>query len=326
MILHAGTHKTGTTSIQRTLASNREWLRDHGIRYPDTRPFLGGSRDGHFRVAHALTGTDPAALQAVRDLAAHLAAEASDEETVVLSAEPVYRHVAGTRDTWSVPDYWPRRERYLATVAEVFADFDVTVLLHLRDHASLAESLYLEAVAAGTCRSSFERFLVDRQPFFDYSAQVRAFEGVFDDVVVERYRGDAVGAVLTRLGLPEPPTGSATIARRSPDPRLALWLRTGTAADRRRRRRFLGSPWARGALPDGEPGGLWRSAAQRDAFVAQFKGPYGHDFFPAEATPVPPPVVLTPRLRRALDRRYRLWCLADTVTRHRDAAGGGRHG
>jgi hypothetical protein len=35
LVLHAGTHKTGTTSIQKVLSDNRTWLRDRGLIYPD---------------------------------------------------------------------------------------------------------------------------------------------------------------------------------------------------------------------------------------------------------------------------------------------------
>lgn len=45
VILHVGTHKTGTTSIQAALAASRPALQAAGILYPDVSPFLGGRRD-----------------------------------------------------------------------------------------------------------------------------------------------------------------------------------------------------------------------------------------------------------------------------------------
>ena len=42
LILHAGTHKTGTTSIQKVLADNRDWLRERGLIYPDGGSVFGG--------------------------------------------------------------------------------------------------------------------------------------------------------------------------------------------------------------------------------------------------------------------------------------------
>ena len=112
LILHAGTHKTGTTTIQQVLADNRAFLRGHGLVYPDSTVPFGVSRAAHHPFAAALTGVEPAGeadaaafRQAARDALPTGA-------TLLLSAESIYRHQRGrpNRDFSLDPDdFWDRR-------------------------------------------------------------------------------------------------------------------------------------------------------------------------------------------------------------------------
>jgi hypothetical protein len=321
LVLHMGTHKTGTTAIQQALSDARSSLRDRGTVYPDARDELGGSSTAHHRLAHALTGTDAGQLSAAHRFLERVADEAGPEETVVLSAEPFYRHVHGTRDTWRVEDYWPRRRCYLEGVASALERWEVTVLLYLRPPDDLAASLYLEAVAAGTCTSSFEQFLIDRRPFFDYSAQVRLLEETFDRIDVREYGPAIVDDVFAALGAGPPPPVPPR-ARLSPDPRLVLWLRDRPGrdaghpeAERTLRRRFIHSRPAARRFAGRERVSLWESAAQRDGFLAGLDGAHGAERFGPGPATLPPLARLEPGDRAALDRRYRLWRLVERPRR-----------
>ncbi|MEX1177827.1 MAG: hypothetical protein WEB09_05150 [Nitriliruptor sp.] len=277
MFLHAGTHKTGTTSVQRVLATHRGWLREHGIVYPNSAPFLGGSHEAHLRVAHALTGTDPAAVAAAGEFLDQLAGDLVDDEAALLSAEPLWRHIHGTRSTWPADvDYWTRRRAYLDAVAAALHRWDITVLVTLREPASLAASLYLEAVLAGTCDTDFDGFLDDRAPFFDPSAQIAAVEEHLGPVCVDHHGPDAVARFHQRLGVPEPPAlAGAPRLRTAVDPRLVEWVRRQPPAGRATQRAFASSRAARWALDGGPPGGPWRSEAHREAFRRRYGGHHG---------------------------------------------------
>ena len=50
IVLHAGSHKSGTTALQHSFAINREFLKSHGVVYP------ASSRNAHHRAAWGLTG------------------------------------------------------------------------------------------------------------------------------------------------------------------------------------------------------------------------------------------------------------------------------
>ena len=57
LILHAGTHKTGTTSIQKALFDNRVLLREYGLIYPDGRGVYRKERLAHHGFVHGFTET-----------------------------------------------------------------------------------------------------------------------------------------------------------------------------------------------------------------------------------------------------------------------------
>ena len=89
IVLHVGPSKTGTTTLQRTLAEHRGTLRAHGICYPDTIP---ASREGQHGLAWDIRR---ASGQAVRDpgnaclswAQALAAARADRADTLLISSE-----------------------------------------------------------------------------------------------------------------------------------------------------------------------------------------------------------------------------------------------
>ena len=53
-ILHVGTHKTGTTSIQKYCRKNEDVLKEESILYPNFDVIGKPKRYAHHEVAHAL--------------------------------------------------------------------------------------------------------------------------------------------------------------------------------------------------------------------------------------------------------------------------------
>lgn len=310
MLIHAGTHKTGTTSVQAVLGEHRKELRKQGLVYPDAKPYLGGGRHAHHRFAHALVGVDPDAFDAARRFFQGVKASVQAGDTVLLSSEAFYRHVHGTKQWRSVSneDYWPFRARYLSQLADMCADIDVGVLLFLRRPDTFAESLYHENVTKSLTKSPFYKWLQRTQPLFHYDAQVDAFASAFSSVQVCRYEDAAaeglVEAFFRQIGFVAPGAGSWT--RRSPDARLVLWMhqrRPGTWAQRRE---FAASPEARELFDDYGATTLWQSREDRDAFLAQFDGDYGAGFF------LPPtgelrPATLSDADAQRIDRAWLRW-------------------
>lgn len=310
VLLHAGTHKTGTTSIQAVLGDHRKHLRKQGLFYPDTKPHLGGGRHAHHRLAHALVGIDSDTAAAARRFLDDIASAAQRSDTLLFSSEAFYRHVCGVKNWRSVSreDYWPLRSRYLSHVAGSLSQADVGVLLFLRRPDSFAESLYRENVTKSLTKASFYKWLNRTRPLFHYNEQVEAFAAAFSSVEVCRYE-DAVAeglveAFFRRIGFEAPAPGPWT--RRSPDARLVLWMRQRRPGTWEQRREFVASEEATSLFDDYGATTLWQSAADRDAFLERFDGAYGADFFPPPSGELRP-ATLTEDQAQCIDAAWARW-------------------
>lgn len=126
--LHIGTHKTGTTFIQHSLAANRDLLARHGVIYPEISRVAGH----HCLLTHwhdmpPQYHTDTPALELWQGLARF----AEGDRSVILSSE-VFSRAAPPRVNFG-------------EVRQLLAAFDeIRVVCVLRDQLSLLQSLFLE--------------------------------------------------------------------------------------------------------------------------------------------------------------------------------------
>ena len=224
LILHAGTHKTGTTSIQKVLADNRAFLRSHGLFYPDGRVPFGATRVPHHKFAHSLTGADPEGWMKATAFISNVRSQLKAGEVILISAEPIYRHQYGKepRDHPGAPDaFWDRRRLYLEALRRTLHGLDVEILLFFRRRDAFAESLYRERLRKQRQQAPFDEFLAAFEPLFDYERQVGLFRSVFGQVRTESYdEAAAEGLVPTFfrvIGFPTPPGSDAVWERRSTD-------------------------------------------------------------------------------------------------------------
>jgi Sulfotransferase domain len=169
LVLHIGTHKTGTTALQEALAAARHRLKAQGLVYPHLHP----RESGHHRLvtpwidlAHRRY-TGPPAVGLWRRLAER---RAGGRDTVVLSSEEFSRARPQSVD--------------FAELAGFVAGFDRRrVVCYLRNQADYIQSVYLQVLKRGRI-IGFDRFvaacIAERFAggmFLDYGAlyaQVRA--------------------------------------------------------------------------------------------------------------------------------------------------------
>ncbi len=212
LILHAGTHKTGTTSIQKALESNRRWLRTRGFFYPSGLEAFAGNSKPHHEFAHGLTKTDGALYKASCAFVTQARNSMSADEALLLSAEPIYRHIAGTMK-WKkcsrVPRYWELRSKYLRVLANALDGFEVEVLLFFRNPNGFAESFAAELMRKKRWKGTPEDFMRDFSPLFDYDRQKALFRRHFSQIKVVDYddaltRGGSITAFFQAAGLPMP--------------------------------------------------------------------------------------------------------------------------
>ena len=227
-VLHAGTHKTGTTSIQKALSDNRAWLRERGLIYPGGVGVYSPEAPlkRHHVFARSFTGIYPRELaqagQFLDDVRAQLE---SPRDVILLSTEEVYRHIEGYGDWqhFAEPDYWARREGYLRLLAKALENFDVKVLLFFRERLSFARSLYAELVYRnkGTrWQGSPAEFVKQFYHWFEYEQQIAMFKAVFSNVCVSSYeRATERGLVRTFFQIiefPMPPNADQIWRRSTP--------------------------------------------------------------------------------------------------------------
>jgi hypothetical protein len=191
------------------LADNRASLREKGLIYPDGRGLFGNTATPHHSFAHALTGTDPMGRRKAVAFLNSACSSASPRDTILISSEPLYRHIADNDKFGYHRDYWNLRRRYLTSLSELLTGFDVSVLLFFRRRDTFAESLYGEVVQKGRWQGSFREFLSEYEPWFDYERQLELFRRILGDVHVESYEAARNAGLITTffrsIGLPTPP-------------------------------------------------------------------------------------------------------------------------
>lgn len=147
VILHIGTGKTGTSSIQNFLHTHHDALRmQHGVLYPKTG-LVSSSHFGEMIHAHydlpawlAKSDVHVAELKKLRQ-------EIDDfsGNVVILSCENLYHHLAA---------------EHLAALGNLLAGLEVHVVCYVRRQDLYMESAWKQQVKVGAMRMPFEQFLV----------------------------------------------------------------------------------------------------------------------------------------------------------------------
>ena len=145
LVLHIGTHKTGTTALQSMLILNQQVLARQGIVVPNTGRFHQTEdydTPGHHELAWELAGAPPHALVArvIDEL------EAAGARTAVISSEEFHTiH---------------HRTENLSALRSAFAarGYRTVVVLYLRAQARYAESIFQQNIRDGR-DPSFSRFI-----------------------------------------------------------------------------------------------------------------------------------------------------------------------
>ena len=205
-VIHIGTHKTGTTSIQHFLQAQDARLRANGV-----RPFRGrhsptnhaelhtatirGERPTPFKLDHDLLVDDAYRGAVARDVAGFL--DAAEGDLCVFSAEGLsyLRH----------PDEMER-------LAAMFAGHAVTIVVYLREPEAYHRSHAAEFERRRQRGAPMDASFADLGPgswLLDYRARLRPFRQAFGsenvtvmdyDVEVER-DGQIIPSFLRILGM-----------------------------------------------------------------------------------------------------------------------------
>jgi hypothetical protein len=199
LILHIGTHKTGTTAIQRFLAANRAALAHHGFHFATP----AGSPDSNV-VANAVAGTHP---ELVLDFfRKHVeTAEHSDAKAIVVSAENFYSMATVAAALANLtPDDAESEEPSLVRRLQSLLPSEISgveVVGYFRRPDRFAESLYNQRIKYENFDEPFERHLELVEPMLAYHRNASAWADVFgaDNCTFRSY--EAVAGDIRRVFL-----------------------------------------------------------------------------------------------------------------------------
>jgi hypothetical protein len=181
VILHIGTHKTGTTALQQFLYANRKSLAACGFHYA-TPPY--GLHEANF-IANALNVGNTHAVEAF--LTKHVnVARRSGSHTILVSAENFYAmSVLSAVQRREVSVNAVDRDHDLIMKLQSLMPEDVTtcqVVCYFRRPDRFAESLYSQHVKRDIIfDGKFEEFLPIIRPAMFYNKHMRAWSDAFEE-------------------------------------------------------------------------------------------------------------------------------------------------
>ena len=175
LILHVGTHKTGSTSLQHFLLLNKDYLLSQGIFYPTTKYHPVGQQ----RLAYAFN----------EQVSPHLSGIDSEVKDVFDEFNRVVNNTLFSHMIISSENFAPGGDvSVIAKIKEFFFDYDVDVLIYLRRQDKYLQSIYRECVKLPNSFSG--RFDEFKSPHsLNYYEIINSWQSVFgiNNVIVKSY-------------------------------------------------------------------------------------------------------------------------------------------
>ncbi len=193
IFLHIGSHKTGTTAIQRYASGHRKELRKAGLWYPSyAEAGLNASHYAHHHAASAVAGDKgPLTLEEAERFFAHVCRNRRRGENVLISAEPIYRQAivpeGKKKNLLRGEAFWSAHRHYLERLRAMFDTDDLKMLVVFRRQDSFAPSMYQEHVKTSKYGGDFRRFIRERHHVFDYLRHARELSDIFPAVMARPF-------------------------------------------------------------------------------------------------------------------------------------------
>lgn len=203
LIIHAGTPKTGTTSLQTYLDKKQRKLRGKGVLYPHSlEKAQNPTAPKHQWFEKNLVTVHLAHfLENFKNIVSQVK---EDTHTIILSSEGIYNY------WWDFPD------QSKAVLSELGQLFDTQVWVWFREPLAFIESYYKQCIrnpkiASNPCYGKDLSFaeMLDIEWFsqhLNYQGFVIDCQKIFGEtsVSVFKYEGDVVQALMRKLGLVTP--------------------------------------------------------------------------------------------------------------------------
>ena len=189
IILHIGTHKTGTSSLQTYLATNKKVLREHGIYYAlDSRNFSG--RNVNFLPAHIAYGRHEEATEFIHDVLAD--AKENNAKKILFSSESFFAMTSffNMLDGESIEDYEQTESAHIKFLHSLLAKHHCKIICYVRDQDEFLESIYNQIVKqAEGFSDSIENFISNFKNMARYDIHLKLWQSIFagSDLIVHKY-------------------------------------------------------------------------------------------------------------------------------------------
>lgn len=188
LILHIGTHKTGTSAVQECLYRNEALLAERGIHYAH-RPRARALN----QLAHLIATGRKAQAQALID--GHVAkARASGASTLLISAESFFAMTMFFHKLEGEPceDYWGAEARCIELLRNALpADMPTGVVAFFRRQDKFLEAVYAQTVRTRPLTASCGQFQMQLAEALDYARHMRLWSCAFPDCRVYSYEETA---------------------------------------------------------------------------------------------------------------------------------------
>ena len=203
LIIHAGTPKTGTTSLQIYLGKKQRKLREKGILYPynlDKLQNPNAPKHQWFE-KNLVTTNQESFLENFKNIISQVK---TDTHTIILSSEGIYNY------WWDFPD------ASKDILCELDKLFDIEVWVWFRDPLEFIESYYKQCIRNPQVKNnpcygkdlSFAEMLNIEwfSQHLNYQGFISECQTLFGEnkVSVFKYEGDVVQEVIQKLGLATP--------------------------------------------------------------------------------------------------------------------------
>lgn len=179
LIIHIGTHKTGTTALQRAFSATRDGLLHHGVWYPNYNEILADDSKtsyAHLDLARGIMNEKSIVNKEESTLfLTQLASESKKRKgvnTVLLSGETLLRGKLGSGN-----HKWRKIQNFQKFIKESLVGFDeIEIVVTLRNYVDYLESLYNEHVKATTFSGAILDFHTQFKERFNYKAIISTWE------------------------------------------------------------------------------------------------------------------------------------------------------
>ncbi len=203
LIIHAGTPKTGTTSLQTYLEKRQQKLRTKGILYPHNLEKIQNTDapKHHWFEKNLITYHQENFLKNFKNI---LSQVKENTHTIFISSEGIYNY------WWDFPDESKQILKELKTL------FNVEMWVWFREPLAFIESYYKQCIRnpqvdSNPCYGKSLSFaeMLEIEWFsrhLDYQGFVTECQALFgkDTISVLKYQGDVVQEVIKKLGLATP--------------------------------------------------------------------------------------------------------------------------